>query len=123
VFVVKGHVDESRRALIDVQIANTPSRHTTAVTVWIDTAFDGFLVFPKNLIDQLGLHQEALASAILADGSHVLLESYVCHVNWFGEIVTAQVIANEGKLPLLGTEFLAHRKLMVDYALGTVSID
>ncbi len=75
------------------------------------------------MVDELGLKQEALAEAVLADGSRVTLESYVCYVNWFGEILAAQVIANDGKLPLLGTEFLANRRLVIDYTVGTVSID
>jgi predicted aspartyl protease len=75
------------------------------------------------LIEELGLHQEALAEAILADGSYVTLESYICYVNWFGEVVAAQVISNEGKLPLLGTEFLANHRLIVDYIDRTLSID
>ena len=70
-----------------------------------------------------GLHQEALTQAILADGSQVTLESFVCYVDWFGKVVDAQVIANNGKLPLLGTEFLANRRLVVDYVDRTVSIE
>ena len=120
---MKGRVDDSLRALLDVNVGRTESEQTSAITVWIDTAFDGFLVFPRALIEALGLHQEALAEAILADGSHVTLESYICHVDWFGEVVAAQVIANEGKLPLLGTELLANRRLIVDYANRTLSID
>jgi hypothetical protein len=34
----------------------------------------------------------------------------------------AQVVANSGKLPLLGTELLAKRKLLIDYAAGVVSL-
>jgi hypothetical protein len=32
------------------------------------------------------------------------------------------VIGNVGKLPLLGTELLAKRKLLIDYVAGIVSI-
>ena len=76
------------------------------ITVWIDTAFNGFFVFSRQLIDQLGLQQEAATEAILADGNRVTLESYVCFLEWFGKIIPTQVIANDGKLPLLGTELL-----------------
>ena len=120
---MNGHVDESLRALIDIRIGQTEIDQSSGVTVWIDTAFDGFLVFPRTMIEKLGLHQEALAEAILADGRQVTLESYVCYVDWFGRVVAAQVIANEGKLPLLGTEFLANRRLVVDYNERTVTID
>jgi clan AA aspartic protease len=119
---MNGQVDDSRRALLELHVGNTPSELSATITVWIDTAFDGFVVFSKSLIDRLKLDQEAATEAILADGSRVTLESFVCYVDWFGEVVAAQVIANEGKLPLLGTELLANRKLVVDYSEGSVSV-
>jgi clan AA aspartic protease len=94
----------------------------TVVTAWIDTAFNGFLVFPQEMIEKLGLQQEAGTEAILADGSRVTLESFACYVEWFGELKRVQVIGNNGRLPLLGTELLAKRKLVIDYAAGVVSI-
>ena len=118
-----GYVDESLRALLEVRVRRRPSDKPTSVTVWIDTAFNGYLVFSKRLIEQLGLEQEAVTDAILADGSQVTLESYVCHVDWFGTTVSAQVIANEGKLPLLGTELLAGRLLRIDYRENRVLVD
>lgn len=120
---MNGHVDDSRRALLELRVGGSRASQTATITVWIDTAFDGFLVLSKSLIDALGLQQEAAAEAILADGSRVTLESYVCYVDWFGEQVAAQVIANEGRLPLLGTELLANRRLIIDYENGTVTID
>ena len=119
---MNGHVDDSLRALLEVHVGKTQSIQATEITVWIDRAFDGFLVFSKSLIDRLDLNQEATAEAILADGSCVVLESYICYVNWFDEVVAAQVIANDGKIPLIGTEFLANHQLFVDYANGRVSI-
>ena len=119
---MNGRVDESLRALVDVTIHRTDSDPPTVVTVWIDTAFTGFLVFPLNMIEKLGLQQEAATEAILADGSRVILESFVCQVEWFGEVVRAQVTSNKGKLPLLGTELLARRRLLIDYQAGVVSI-
>ena len=120
---MNGHVDESRRALLQLKIGNSASQQLSTVTVWVDTAFDGFLVFSKTLIDSLQLQQEAATEAILADGSSVVLESYICYVEWFDTVVTAQVIANEGKLPLLGTELLADRKLVVDYRDKSITVN
>ena len=120
---MNGRVDDERRALLTVQVGNTQTADRTEIDVWIDTAFNGFLVFSKHMIDALALEQEAATEAILADGSHVILESYICHVDWFGKTVPAQVIANEGKLPLLGTELLENHRLTVDYIDKTVIID
>jgi predicted aspartyl protease len=68
------------------------------------------------------LPQEAITQAVLADGSTVTLESYQCDVLWFGEKVTAQVIANEGRLPLLGTELLDQLCLVVDFRAKTIDL-
>jgi predicted aspartyl protease len=91
---MNGLVDDSRRALLELKVANERSQQLTTITVWIDTAFDGFLVFSKSLIESLKLDQEATTEAVLADGRRVTLESYLCYVDWFGELVAAQVIAN-----------------------------
>jgi clan AA aspartic protease len=119
---VNGWVDDSLRALVEVSVSLAPSKSSQLITVWIDTAFNGFLVFPQKLIDDLDLIQEAATEAVLADGSTVILESYVASIEWFGGIVRAQVIANDGKLPLLGTELLANHRLLVDYQHKNVTI-
>jgi clan AA aspartic protease len=118
-----GHVDEALRALLDVSIRQSSFSQPVTVTTWIDTAFNGYLVFPLELIEKLGLQKEAETDAILADGTLVTLASYACFVEWFGKLVKAQVIANDGKLPLLGTELMRQTVLVVDYKALTVSLD
>ena len=107
---------------MDIAVRRMESERPRVLTVWIDTAFNGFLVFPQELIENLGLQQQAATEAILADGNRVTLESFVCFVEWFGDVLRAQVIGNKGKLPLLGTELLATRKLLIDYVARVVSI-
>ena len=119
---MKGHVDDELRALLEVSTRRQLPGPARSVTVWIDTAFNGYLVFPRRLIRELDLAQEAATDAVLADGSCVTLETYVCYVEWFGSFVPAQVIANEGSLPLLGTEMLADRVLLVDYSRKQLSL-
>jgi clan AA aspartic protease len=82
---------------------------------WIDTAFDGHLVFSHELIRQLQLESLAQTEAILADGRKVTLETFLCYVDWFGAWVPVQVIGNNGQFPLLGTGLLADRVLHVNY--------
>ena len=87
---MNGRVDESLRALVDLTIRRTEADSPTIVAAWVDTAFDGFLVFPHEKISNMGLQQEAATEAILADGTRVTLESYACCVEWFGEIKRAR---------------------------------
>lgn len=120
---MNGYVDDSHRALINVSISSKFNGEYREVTVWIDTAFDGHLVFSRNLIEEFGLESLVETEAILADGSTVSLETFVCFVEWFGERIAVQVIANEGKLPLLGTGLLEGRKLSIDYVGKELTLD
>jgi len=120
---VIGTVDERSRALIDVPVRRTPESEEVSVTAWIDTAFDGHLVFPMRLIEKLELESLVETEAVLADGTRVTLETFVCYVDWFGNRIPLQVIANDGKLPLLGTGLLEERVLHIDYLERQLTLD
>ena len=118
-----GTIDDHNRALLDIEIRRTPSGPKTAVTTWIDTAFDGHLVFPMPLIDELNLESLVETEAILADGRKVTLQTFLCYLEWFGAVMPLQVIANEGKLPLLGTGLLDKHVLCADYLNRRLALD
>lgn len=120
---MKGFVDERNRALIPIRVASGLNAEMAEVLVWIDTAFDGHLVFSKELVTKLTLDSLVETEAILADGSKVAMESYYCVVDWFEQMVPVQVIENEGRLPLLGTGLLAGRSLYISYEAKTVAIN
>jgi len=120
---VNGIVDESMRALIDVSVAAAKGAKKEVMTVWIDTAFNGGLVIPRQDVERLGLKQASTTQAILADGRSVDLETFTCHLEWFGDVYQTQVVSNDGGFPLLGTLLLADRKLTIDYKTKTVVLD
>ena len=120
---MNGVVDEGGRALLDVRISNKLQGEYSAVTTWIDTAFDGHLVLSLELIKEFELESLVETEAILADGSRVRLDKFFCYVDWFGQRLPLQVIANEGLFPLLGTSLLEHRVLHIDYPKKQVSLD
>jgi len=119
---VKGFVDERDRALIPIRVANGLRSETKEVIAWIDTAFDGHLVFSRELIRSLKLEALVETEAILADGSKVSLESYFCVVDWFGDKVPVQVIENDGRFPLMGTGLLTKRNLTINYESKSVEL-
>ena len=117
-----GRVDENDRALLQVSVGTVANGHYVPVEVWIDTAFDGHLVFSKTLIEDLGLEILVETEAILADGSKVTLDTFICFLDWFGQQIPLQVIQNEGRFPLLGTALLQQRVLHIDYAQRSLSL-
>lgn len=119
---MKGFVDENNRALLDVGIRRSPNSEPVSIEAWVDTAFDGHFVFSAKLVASLALETLAETEAILADGTKVALETYVAYLDWFGETVPVQVVANEGLFPLLGTALLANRRLVIDYVEQQVDL-
>ena len=120
---MKGQVDEHGRALIEIKVSSTQAGQLAPITTWIDTAFDGHLVLSSELIEELQLEPLVETEAVLADGSLVSLETFLCFVEWFGQRMPLQVIANDGRFPLLGTGLLDQRILNVNYRLRTVVLD
>ena len=119
---MNGFVDDRNRALLPIQVASSLKAEPIEVLVWIDTAFDGHLVFSKELISKLQLDSLVETEAILADGSKITMESYFCVVDWFGQKVPVQVIENDGRYPLLGTGLLDGRTIHISYDAKTIAV-
>ncbi len=92
------------------------------MVVWIDTAFNGGIAIPRRQITELGLTEGPFAEAVLADGNTVELETFACFFDWFGKAYKTQIVASDGKFPLLGTMLLIDRRLHIDYEAKTVSL-
>lgn len=120
---MKGFVDDELRALLEVEIGSTRQGAKTTLVVWVDTAFNGGLVLPRQEIERLGLKESSSTPAILADGQQVELSTYTCFLNWFGKEYRTQVVANDGAKPLLGTVLLAGRDLSISYRRNTVTLE
>ena len=120
---MRGVVDSELRALIEVSIGNSRGGEKSVIMVWIDTAFNGGLVLPRQVIEELQLKEYSSTSAILADGQQVELPTYTCYLEWFGNEYRTQIIANEGSHPLLGTMLLDGHDLNVSYRRKTVGLD
>lgn len=112
---MNGIVDDELRALLEVQVGFAPHAPKSSVLAWVDTAFNGGLVLPRQEIERLGLKEYSSASAILADGQQVELPTYTCYLDWFGKEYRTQIVANDGAHPLLGTMLLDGHDLAVSY--------
>ncbi len=118
-----GHVDQEGRALINISVRPSDIAAAHEFDTWIDTGFNGELVLPQKVIDDLALETSGTLKAVLADGSEVVLRRYVCMVDWFEELRDLEVIANEGEFPLLGVGLLLGRDLKISYRDGSLSIE
>jgi clan AA aspartic protease len=118
-----GHVDKYGRALISVSLRPSDLADTHEIEAWIDTGFNGDLVLPQQLIDDLDLVPSGTLKAILADGSEITLQRFTCLIDWFGKRRELEVVANEGAFPLLGVGLLRGHDLHLSYRSGEITIE
>ena len=116
-------VDNQFRALVEASVAATRNGAQENLDVWIDTAFNGGLIVPREIIRRLGLKEASSTDAILADGQLVELQTFTCFLDWFGQTFRTQVVANDGQFALLGTILLQNRRLVIDYSTRFVSLE
>lgn len=119
---MNGRVDNYGRTLISISLRSSDVAGAHQIPVWIDTGFNGDLVLPQQLINDLSLRQSGTVKAILADGSDVALKRYSCRIEWFGEERELEVVANEGEYPLLGVGLLVGYDLYISYRSGEITI-
>jgi clan AA aspartic protease len=119
---MNGEVDDSGRALISIRLRVSVDAGATVLPAWVDTAFTGELVIPRGTIQTLGLRQSAAVMAGLADGKQVVLDTYSCILDWFGQERLVEVVENDGQFPLLGVGLLRDRRLEIDYPSRTLAI-
>ena len=75
---MNGFVDDELWALLEVRIGAEPNGIKLPLLAWIDTAFNGGWVLPRNEIERLDLQEYSSAPAILADGQQVELPTFTC---------------------------------------------
>jgi clan AA aspartic protease len=120
---VTGEVDSFGRALIKLRVRREQSSEEHDLTAWVDTAFIGDLVIPRQQITQFGFAQSAAVMAELADGKQVLMGAFSCIIEWFGEQRLVEVIESERGFPLLGVTLLEGHRLSIDYRTNTLTIE
>jgi len=120
---VNGEVDQSGRALLVLRVRPSADADASALAAWVDTAFTGELVIPHGTIQTMGLEQSAAVMAGLADGRQVVLETYSCIVEWFGQDRVVEVVGNDGTFALLGVGLLRDRRLEIDYRSRMLSVE
>jgi clan AA aspartic protease len=112
---MNGRVDDAGRALIPLTVKATSQGSSSEIEAWIDTGFTGESVLPQDVIATLQLPQSGTVTAQLADGSIMKMTTYTCIIHWFGGEREIEVIANDGRFPLLGIGLLRDHSLSVDY--------
>ena len=115
-----GHVDDSGRALVSLQLSHPTSSQLLSIEAWIDTGFTGGLVLGAEQIEALGLTRLTSVQGILVGGNIAEFETYACDVEWFGARKTVEMLSGTSMIALLGVQLLRDCALTIDYPARAV---
>ena len=114
---IKGNVNELFEAEISVEFLDSLDQ----ISVVIDTGFNGDLVLPVKIIDELNLKSLYRMDIALVGETTKEVDFFRGQIKWLNdEILTVDVIADESFL--IGTNLLRHGKLWIDYQSNEVLI-
>jgi clan AA aspartic protease len=113
--MIKGKV-VAREAVVSLEIRSRGAAPQT-IQAAIDTGYNGYLTLPKALVSTLQLQLAGYRRATLADGSSVILESYLATITWHGKPRDVLISQTTG-IPLIGMALLHGNRLTLDVLDG-----
>ena len=106
-----GEVTRFREAIVRLELRG-PTGQTARVDAVVDTGFDGELVLPRTIVEDLKLRVRGVEIGTLADGRETSLPRYRAKVAWDGRERGIVVLAGDGAM--LGMSILYNHRLTID---------
>jgi clan AA aspartic protease len=91
--------------------------------VLVDTGFDGGLILPSHIANQLNLTYVGLEEFNSVSGERIVAKTYSLEINWLGKRVRVPIVVSPKiNQALLGSHMLRDCRLTIDYGHRTVTI-
>ncbi len=114
--MIEGAVNAQLEAVITIPLLG-PTGRTREVDAVVDTGFNGYLILPPVLVEDLGLPVVGYGEAVLADGSEATFEVYGVTMLWDGHSRYVETGA-VGVDPLVGMAALDNHDLRIEVRDG-----
>ncbi len=96
---------------------------SVSVEVLVDTGFDGSLIVPAEVADNMALKFEAHQDFLSVTGAMFFASTCWTEVDWLGKRIRVAIArCGEVSEALLGSHMLRDCRLIIDYGYRTVTI-
>ena len=110
--MIVGTVSQSLSPCIDLRLVDGDGAEQLATAV-VDTGYNGYLLLPRGVPEQLDYLSVGIMPATLADGSTTQLSAFSGTIIWDNEEVPVLALEGDGE-PLVGVRLLENRRLLID---------
>jgi clan AA aspartic protease len=112
-----GSVNSFREAIVEIRL-----RDGVAIECVVDTGFDGGLLLPITIADQLRIPILGRLIFEMVGGTRMVAPVGLASIEWLGATREVESIFSEANEALIGTELLAGTSLNIDYVANVVTI-
>lgn len=112
-----GSVNAFREAVVKIRLVKAE-----VLECIVDTGFDGALILPKGIAEQLSLPTVARLAFELVGGTRMTADVALGEIEWLGQRRTVEIILSESNDSLIGTEMFEGCKLLIDYSSRYVTV-
>lgn len=82
--MIAGMMSESLEAIVSI-VVRGPEGAEQTIDAAVDSGFNGRLLLPLSIVQQLGCNWETLEEGILADGSKEMFDVFTAIILWDGQ--------------------------------------
>ena len=119
--MIEGRINHQYEPVVTIAIVS-PTGEPRELEAVVDTGFNGFIILPKDLVEELDLPFLNSSQAFLADDREVNVQVHQVILNWNGVRRTVRATAS-GTTALVGMQLMTDHRLEMDIRIGgTVQI-
>ena len=88
----------------------------------LDTGFNGHIMLPQSVIEELGLDQIGVSDYLTASGDKKLTEVYIGKILFFDEEIEVPILSTNPDIYLAGMELFKECKIVIEQNKNIVEI-
>lgn len=88
----------------------------------LDTGFNGHVMLPSAVIEELGLDQIGISDYLTASGDARLTKVYVAKIMLFGEEVEVPVLSTNADFSLAGMDLFNNCRIVIERSNNVVEV-
>ena len=88
----------------------------------LDTGFNGHIMLPQSIIEELGLDQIGISDYLTASGDKKLTKVYIGKVLFFDREMEVPILSTNSDISLAGMELFKDCKIIIEQNKNTVEV-
>ena len=92
------------------------------IEMLLDTGFNGHIMLPYGIIDELGLDQIGISDYLTASGENTITKVYRCTVLFLGKEVEVPIVGTDIYFSLAGMELFNECRIIIEKSNDIVEV-